>query len=100
MVVGAALSTLNIHSGLQLFLGKVSMMINWNPKCKTQNRKKIDNWNPKLRIGIRNVWYKIDNWNPKCKTQYSKKIDNWNPKCKMQKIDIWNAKCSELRIKI
>ena len=46
MVVGVALSTLNIHSDLQLFLGKVSMMINWNSKCKMQNGKKIDNWNP------------------------------------------------------
>ena len=42
---GCGIATLNIHSGLQLFLGKVSMMINWNPKCKTQNGKKIDNWN-------------------------------------------------------
>ena len=63
----AALSTLNIHSGLQLFLSKVSMMVNWNPKGKKQNGKKIDNWNPKLTIGIRNVWYKIGIQNAKCR---------------------------------
>ena len=50
------------HSGIKID--------NWNPKCKTQYRKKIDNWNPK------------------CKMQKDKKID------------IWNRKCSELRIEI
>ena len=40
---GCGIATLNIHSQLatacnclQMFLGKVSMMVNWNPKCKTQ----------------------------------------------------------------
>ena len=52
------------------------MMVNWNPKCKTQNDKKSDNWNPK------------------CKTQNGKKIDNWNPKLK---IGIQNAKWQTVR---